>query len=96
MFEKKKPQQINTHEQVNDVQNRTCGRTAAQPRRQSLDAGISPTYYQDGDIVTTTAQRSSYGSPVHDDASRIFFSHHRTCVCKGSGVGCECTRDCSC
>ncbi|KAI8335965.1 hypothetical protein BC941DRAFT_429908 [Chlamydoabsidia padenii] len=91
MFNKIKPTSINTKGQTSEEQQ---GTTTA--RRQSLDTGISPTYYHDGDMVTTTSQESSYGSPVYGDASRVFFSHHKTCSCKGSGVGCECSRTCNC
>lgn len=49
----------------------------------SSNTGISPTYYTaSGSIVQTTHE--SHSSPVYDDQSRIFFSHHSECSCKFS------------
>ncbi|SAL95862.1 hypothetical protein [Absidia glauca] len=80
MFNKNKPTSINTQGQTSEDQRGMAGDHHA--RRQSLDTGISPTYYHDGDPVSTTAQQSSFASPVYDDASRVFFSHHKSCSCK--------------
>ncbi|KAI8080248.1 uncharacterized protein B0P05DRAFT_540547 [Gilbertella persicaria] len=59
------------------------------------ETGISPTYYytSGGSMIHDTHH---VGSPVYGDQSRIFFSHHSSCSCRGSGVGCECTKKCSC
>ncbi|KAI8644870.1 hypothetical protein BD408DRAFT_362423 [Parasitella parasitica] len=71
-------------------------------RRNSLnftESGISPTYYTPGGFMIRTSPREdaqTSGSPVYGDSSRIFFSHHSACSCRGSGVGCECTKTCSC
>ncbi|CAO3616687.1 unnamed protein product [Cunninghamella blakesleeana] len=88
---KRKPTHININS--NDAEPRHFDISLEQ---RCTDTGISPTYYNDqGDAITTSA-RKPCGSPVYDDSKRIFFPHHSSCDCKGSGVGCECTRTCSC
>ncbi|CAO3611020.1 unnamed protein product [Mucor hiemalis] len=73
-----------------------------QLRRNSAcaDTGISPTYYTTtGSVIHTSRQEDvahSVGSPVFDDKSRIFFSHNSACICRGSGVGCDCSSKCAC
>ncbi|GAA5801738.1 hypothetical protein EDC94DRAFT_2346 [Helicostylum pulchrum] len=74
-----------------------------QLRRHSTtctDTGISPTYYTStGSVVQTSNQDNkthNVGSPVYDDQSRVFFSHNSGCSCRGSGVGCECSKKCTC
>ncbi|CAO3619327.1 unnamed protein product [Cunninghamella echinulata] len=64
--------------------------------QRCTDTGISPTYYNDQGNAITTSARSPCGSPVYNDSKRIFFPHHNSCVCRGSGVGCDCRRTCNC
>ncbi|EPB82296.1 hypothetical protein HMPREF1544_10976 [Mucor circinelloides 1006PhL] len=71
-------------------------------RRNSLtftESGISPTYYTSGGNMVQTSHKEdahNVGSPVYGDSSRIFFPHNSACSCLGSGVGCDCTKTCSC
>ncbi|ORX62435.1 hypothetical protein DM01DRAFT_255484 [Hesseltinella vesiculosa] len=61
-----------------------------------MDVGLSPTYYDDGGDEAIKSKKTTWGSPVFNDSKRIFFPHHRTCDCNGSGIGCECCYTCSC
>ncbi|CEG75551.1 hypothetical protein RMATCC62417_10576 [Rhizopus microsporus] len=64
------------------------------PRRERhpvIDHGLSPTYN-----TMENPRQSNVGSPVYDDSSRVFFPHHNQCSCRGSGVGCDCSKTCSC
>ncbi|KAI9267421.1 hypothetical protein BY458DRAFT_475863 [Sporodiniella umbellata] len=75
--------------------------TAAKQRRQSQSSchefGLSPTYYtSEGIIQPNTNNADEVGSPVFNDRSRVFFSHNQRCSCRGSGVGCDCTKSCAC
>ncbi|CEP10741.1 hypothetical protein [Parasitella parasitica] len=71
-------------------------------RRNSLnftESGISPTYYTSSGFMVQTSRKEdaqNAGSPVYGDNSRIFFPHKSVCSCRGSGVGCECAKTCSC
>ncbi|KAI8099510.1 uncharacterized protein BX664DRAFT_310472 [Halteromyces radiatus] len=89
---------LNTQQANTDDMGKPIQTGKAEPRRRSsVDSGISPTYMDDhGHIISTSPQGSSYGSPLYGDANRVYFSHHSTCICKGSGVGCDCSRTCSC
>ncbi|ORZ25396.1 hypothetical protein BCR42DRAFT_400067 [Absidia repens] len=96
MFDKKKPKTTNTEGQSSDHQSGRTAPSSTEPRRQSVDTGISPTYYHDGDAVTTSCQETSSCSPVYGDANRVFYTHHKSCICMGSGVGCQCSSVCNC
>ncbi|KAI8991903.1 hypothetical protein BDF20DRAFT_909613 [Mycotypha africana] len=64
------------------------------------ESGISPTYYSSSGIPIRTSHQTNdatlAGSPVFNDRSRIFFKHSAACSCRGSGVGCDCSKTCSC
>ncbi|KAI8393444.1 uncharacterized protein BYT42DRAFT_609238 [Radiomyces spectabilis] len=66
-----------------------------------LSMGISPDYTRSSsghvsEQQTATAPLSVTGSPVFNDDSRVFYRHQKACICRGSGVGCDCSSQCSC
>ncbi|CAO3678546.1 unnamed protein product [Rhizopus stolonifer] len=70
---------------------------APRQHRQSLESGLSPTYYTSEGIIQLNSKfTDNLGSPVFNDQSRVFFTHNHECSCRGSGVGCDCTKTCSC
>ncbi|KAI8976435.1 hypothetical protein BDB01DRAFT_853077 [Pilobolus umbonatus] len=61
------------------------------------DATISPTYYlDDGSKAYKGSDAGHKMSNTHDDSSRVFSSHHDSCECEGSGIGCQCRASCEC
>ncbi|KAI8387372.1 hypothetical protein BD560DRAFT_486241 [Blakeslea trispora] len=67
---------------------------------QCAETGISPIHCTFSGSSTQSSDQNenefTVGSPVYGDNSRVFFSHHKSCSCRGSGVGCDCTKKCSC
>ncbi|KAJ2955660.1 hypothetical protein NQZ79_g8369 [Umbelopsis isabellina] len=86
---------------MNSVNSKPHNAQQEQVRAITIDTGVSPDY----DHSRHRRQSSEHDLPGHDqlgkspdykNSNRVFFTHHSTCSCRGSGVGCDCAMSCDC
>ncbi|KAI9287217.1 hypothetical protein BC943DRAFT_358479 [Umbelopsis sp. AD052] len=73
-----------------------------QIRAITIDTGVSPDYdhrrdrHPSGEYDLASSHEQLGKSPDYKNSSRVFFTHHSACSCRGSGVGCDCAMSCNC